>query len=84
MQRKKSKAFYERMLKKYPDVMTVPQMSRACDFSSKTGYKLVKEGKVDSLKIGHNIFVPKEYLLSYLLIRDENNARPIWYWHRGT
>lgn len=75
MPRKKSKAFYERMLKKYPDVMSVPQMSKACDFCSRTGYKLVKEGKINSFKIGGNLFVPKEYLISYLLIRDENNAR---------
>ena len=70
-----SKAFYERMLKKYPDVMSVPQLSKACDVCTKTGYKLVREGKIVSFKIGRNVFVPKEYLLSYLLIRDENNAR---------
>ena len=75
MQRKKSKAFYERMLKKYPDVMSVPQLSKACDVCTKTGYKLVREGKIDSFKIGRIVFVPKEYLLSYLLNRDENNAR---------
>lgn len=75
MQRKKSKVFYERMLKKYPDVMSVPQLSKACDVCTKTGYKLVREGKIDSFKIGRNVFVPKEYLLSYLLNRDENNAR---------
>ena len=75
MYRKKSKAFYERMLKKYPDVMSIPQLSKACDVSSKTGYKLVREGRIDSLKIGRNLFVPKEYLISYLLIRDENNVR---------
>ena len=75
MQRKKSKAFCERMLKKYPDVMSVPQLSKACDVCTKTGYKLVREGKIDSFKIGRNVFVPKEYLLSYLLTRDENNAR---------
>ena len=71
MYRKKSKAFYERMLKKYPDVMSIPQMSKACDVSSKTGYKLLKNGDVTFIKIGRNYRIPKAHIISYLRVGNE-------------
>ena len=75
MAKGKTKAYYERMLKKYPDVMSVPQMSKICNFCSKTGYKLVQDDKIESLRVGRNVFIPKEYLISYLMTRDGKTAR---------
>ena len=41
---------YRSVLKDYPDVLTVEEMSRALGISTKTGYKLIRENKIESLK----------------------------------
>ena len=56
----------KKMLNNLPDVMDVQQMSDFLGISSKTGYKLIKEGTVNHLKIGRFIKVPKIHLLTYL------------------
>ena len=38
---------YRSVLKDYPDVLTVEEMSRALGISTKTGYKLIRENKID-------------------------------------
>lgn len=50
---------YRSVLKDYPDVLTVEEMSRALGISTKTGYKLIRENKIESLKSGALIEFPK-------------------------
>ena len=57
---------YEAVLKGYPDILTVDEMSKALGVSSKTGYQLLRENKVEHLKVGRAYRVPKAHLLSYL------------------
>ena len=57
---------YRSVLKDYPDVLTVEEMSRALGISTKTGYKLIRENKIESLKVGRSYRIPKAYLLSYM------------------
>ena len=38
---------YRLMLKDYPDVMDIGQMCEALGVSTKTGYKLLKDGKIE-------------------------------------
>lgn len=57
---------YRSVLKDYPDVLTVEEMSRALGISTKTGYKLVRENKIESLKVGRSYRIPKAHLLSYM------------------
>ena len=45
---------YRSVLKDYPDVLTVEEMSRALGISTKTGYKLIQENKIESLKVGRS------------------------------
>lgn len=59
---------YESVLKGYPDILTVDEMSNALGVSSKTGYQLLRENKVNHLKVGRAYRVPKAHLLSYLKI----------------
>ena len=46
------KEIYHTVLKEYSDIMTVEEMSKALGVSSKTGYKLIKEGVIKSRKVG--------------------------------
>ena len=57
---------YETVLKEYPDILTVDEMSKALGVSSKTGYQLLRDNKVKHLKVGRAYRVPKDHLLSYL------------------
>ena len=57
---------YRSVLKDYPDVLTVEEMSRALGISTKTGYKLIRENKIESLKVGRSYRIPKAHLLAYM------------------
>lgn len=62
------KEIYHTVLKEYPDIMTVEEMSKALGVSSKTGYKLIKEGVIKSRKVGRAYRIAKVHLLSYLKV----------------
>ena len=55
------------VLKDYPDVMDIEQMCQILSVSTKTGYKLIKEGKISALRIGRAFRVPKVNIKNYLL-----------------
>ncbi|MEE0680803.1 MAG: DNA-binding protein [Candidatus Gastranaerophilaceae bacterium] len=50
---------YEAVLKGYPDILTVDEMSKALGVSSKTGYQLLRENKVEHLKVAERTEYPK-------------------------
>ncbi|MFR6378145.1 MAG: helix-turn-helix domain-containing protein [Oscillospiraceae bacterium] len=50
-------------------------MCSALSISKKTGYKLLREGKIAGMKVGRTYRVPKVHVLSYLKIVDENPAK---------
>lgn len=62
---------YRLMLKDYPDVMSIEQMCEILSVSTKTGYKLLKEGKICCLKVGRAYRIPKAHLLTYLCIGNQ-------------
>ena len=63
---------YRIMLKRYPDVLDVKQMCEILGVSTKTGYALIQENKIESLKVGRAYRIPKPFLLSYLRFRADN------------
>ena len=69
------KEAYSVMLSDSPDIMNIEEMCSALSTSKKTGYKLLREGKIVSMKVGRTYRVPKVHVLSYLKIVDENPAK---------
>ena len=59
---------YRVMLRKYPDVMNIEKMCDVLRISTKTGYKLLHEGKIPAMKIGRSYRIPKAHLFTYLQI----------------
>lgn len=59
---------YRSVLKEYPDIMTVEEMSRALGVSTKTGYKLIRENKIECIKVGRSYRIPKAHLLAYIRV----------------
>ena len=49
-------------------LMDIGQMCEALGVSTKTGYKLLKDGKIEYLKIGRAYRIPKAHILRYLKI----------------
>ena len=65
---------YSVMLKEYPDVMNIEQMSQALGVSTKTGYGLLKSGKVACLKVGRAYRIPKVHLLTYMKVMEQEKS----------
>ncbi|MFR3664918.1 helix-turn-helix domain-containing protein [Flintibacter sp.] len=65
---------YRLMLKDYPDVMDIGQMCAVLGISTKTGYKLLKDGEIAYLKIGRAYRIPKAHLLRYLKVVSPFNG----------
>lgn len=59
---------YLAVLRESPDVLTVEQMSRILGISVKTGYQLLKDNKIISMKVGRSYRIAKVHLLSFLKI----------------
>lgn len=56
-------------------MLWITEMCRVLDISTKTGYRLLKNGDISSLKIGRAYRIPKAHLLAYLKIRK---ASGLW------
>jgi hypothetical protein len=54
------------MLNKYPDVLTVKQLSEALGIGINKAYELVNLRIIGSKRIGRRIIVPKTCLIDYL------------------
>lgn len=59
---------YRLMLKEYPDVMDISQVCEILGVSTKTGYRIIKEGKIRYIKVGRAYRIPKAHLFTYLCI----------------
>lgn len=67
---------YKVMLREYPDVMSINQMCEILGVSTKTGYRLLHDGKICCLKIGRAYQIPKAHLFTYLCIGIGDTSQP--------
>lgn len=65
---------YKTVFTEYPDILDVGQMSQLLRVSKKTAYKLLRQGKIDCLKVGREYKIPKANVIGYLRIAKENEA----------
>lgn len=65
---------YRIVFTEYPDVMDVKQVSQLLGVSTKTVYKLIREGSLSALKIGREFRVPKVVLMKYVRVFGTTNA----------
>lgn len=59
---------YSLILKHYPDILNIDEMCSVLGVSTKTGYRLLREGQIISLKVGRTYRIPKVHLLTYLRV----------------
>ena len=60
------KEAYTLFFQAFPDVLTVPQLSRMLNINEKTAYQLVREKQINHFKIGRTYRIPKMAVLNYL------------------
>ena len=65
-----SQELYNAMFKEYPDVLDVNQVSVLLGVSQKTVYRILREGKLSSLKVGREFRIPKVNVMKYIKIFD--------------
>ena len=63
-----TKEIYCVVFKEYPDVLDVKQVSKLLGVSTKTVYRLLRSGTLDSLKIGREFRVPKVNVMRYVKV----------------
>ena len=64
---------YGLMFTSYPDIVDITQMREMLGGIGVTlAYKLLKQKKIKSLKIGREYKIPKSYIIEYLLEAKKN------------
>lgn len=62
---------YMNMLKNYPDVLKIKEMCNALGgISTKTGYKLLRENKIESIKVGRGYCITKISVADFLMRKN--------------
>ncbi len=62
----KKEAAYQLLFKGYPDVVDAAQMSEMLGVNIKTGYALLRSGKIKSIRVGREYKIPKLFILEYM------------------
>jgi len=64
------------MFREYPDVVGIEQMCEMIGgISTKTGYKMLRENKIKSYKIGRTYKIPKINIIMYLNVLKKSTAQ---------
>ena len=66
---------YMNMLKKYPDVLKIKDMCEVLGgISTKTGYKLLRENKIESIKVGREYCVSKISIVDFWMKKNKTTS----------
>jgi excisionase family DNA binding protein len=50
----------------FPDLMTVYDMQNALGVGRNVAYRLIRDGSIQSIKIGRSVRVPKAFLIDFV------------------
>ena len=66
---------YMNMLKNYPDVLKIKDMREVLGgISTKTGYKLLRENKIESIKVGREYCITKISVVDFLMRKNKTTS----------
>ncbi len=58
---------YEAIFEEYPNMLTVEEMCEILNVARETGYRMVRRGDFEVLKLGRIIRIPKNQVLNYII-----------------
>jgi len=62
-----ARKYYKTMFANFPDVVNVGEMSEMLNISTKTAYKVLKDGKIKHIAIGRTYKIPKVRVIEFLI-----------------
>lgn len=66
---------YMNMLKNHPDVLKIKDMCEVLGgISTKTGYKLIRENKIESIKVGREYCITKISVVDFLMRKNKTTS----------
>lgn len=58
---------YEAIFEEYPKMLTVEEMCDILNVARETGYRMIRRGEFEVLKLGRIIRIPKNQVLKYII-----------------
>lgn len=58
------------MFKDYADILTVSDIQTMLGIGRNTAYKLLKQRKIKSLRVGNKYLIPKKYVIEFVLMKS--------------
>ena len=66
MDNKDAKSDYKKLLRGYPNILTVPEVAEILSCSTKTIYRQIKRNELETFRFGRSLRISKTALSEYL------------------
>ena len=66
MDNKDTKSDYKKLLRGYPNILTVPEVAEILSCSTKTIYRQIKRNELETFRFGRSLRISKTALSEYL------------------
>lgn len=66
---------YNNIFENYKDVVTIKDLQKMLRIGRNLAYKLIRENKIEHLKINNRIFIPKQNVIKFLFESEVPNER---------
>ncbi len=66
---------YETIFEEYPKMLTVEEMCEILNIAKETGYRMIRRGEFEVLKLGRVIRIPKNQVLKYIIDNLEKSQK---------
>ena len=63
------------LIKNYPEIMNINEMCCLLQISTKTGYKLLRDNQIESMKVGRSYRIAKVHVLKYMKMIGKDSSR---------
>ena len=66
---------YNNIFADYKDVVTIKDLQKMLRIGKNLAYKLIRQNKIEHLKINNRIFIPKQNVIKFLFESEDTNER---------
>ena len=66
---------YNNIFADYKDVVTIKDLQKMLIIGRNLAYKLIRQNKIEHLKINNRIFIPKQNVIKFLFESEDTNER---------